>query len=89
MKTITISPREETLNELLRLASEENLILKTDDGHEYILAEIEDFEREIELTRQNEELMHLLDTRGHEKATISLEQARANLNNDKELRVDS
>ena len=76
MRTIRVSPRARMLNALLKQALEENLILKTADGHEFLLAEIEDFDREIELTRQNKQLMQLLDIRGQEKATISLEEAR-------------
>ena len=79
MRTIKVSRRARTLNALLKQALEENLILKTEDGHEFVLAEIEDFDREIELTRQNDELMRLLDSRGQEKATISLAEARAQL----------
>ena len=51
-------------------------------------AEIDDFDREIELTRQNEELMRLLDSRGREKANIPLDEAKARLGIDKEVRVD-
>ena len=79
MRTIRVSPRARMLNVLLKQALEENLILKTADGHEFLLAEIEDFDHEIELTRQNKPLMQLLDIRGQEKATISLEEARARL----------
>jgi hypothetical protein len=79
MKTIKVSPRARMLNALLKQALEENLILKTEDGHEFLLTEIDAFDREIELTRQNVELMQLLDRRGQEKATISLEEARARL----------
>jgi hypothetical protein len=76
MRTITISPRARTLNALLKQALQENLLLRTAEGHEFVLAEIDDFDREIDLTRQNEELMRLLDRRGQEKATISLAEAR-------------
>jgi hypothetical protein len=79
MKTITVSSRARTLITLLKQALEENLILKTEDGHEFLLAEIDNFDREIELTRQNEELMGLLDQRGQEEATVSLQEARARL----------
>ena len=79
MRTIKVSPHARMLNVLLKQALEENLILKTADGHEFLLAEIEDFDREIEQTRQNKQLMQLLDIRGQEKATISLEEARARL----------
>jgi hypothetical protein len=77
MKTITVSSRARALNALLTQALQENLILRTADGHEFLLAEVAGFDREIELTRQSEDLMRLLDSRGQEKATISLEEARA------------
>jgi len=65
-------------------AQEENLILRTADGREFVLAEIDDFSREIELTRQNEQLMSLLDSREQEKGTVSLAEARARLISDLE-----
>lgn len=78
MRTIIVPPRARTINVLLKQALDENIILRTADGHELILAEIDDFDREIELTWQNEQLMRLLDSRrGQEKAMIPLEEARA------------
>lgn len=88
MRTITVSRRARILNALLKQALEENLILKTEDGHEFVLAEIEDFDREVELTRQNDELMRLLDKRGQEKATISLSEARARLGIERTQRLN-
>lgn len=79
MKTITVSPRSRVLHELLEQAEHENLILRTGDGREFVLAEVDGFDREIELTRQNEELMRFLDRRGREEATITLEEARRRL----------
>ena len=79
MKIVGVSSDEPSLHDLLAQASQENLILRTTDGREFILAEIDDFDREIELTRQNEELMRLLDARGREKGTVSLAEARAKL----------
>jgi hypothetical protein len=79
MKTVTVSSRARALNALLSQALDDNLILKTEDGREFLLAEIDNFDREIELTRQNEALMRLLDQRGQEKATVSLQEARARL----------
>jgi len=51
MKTIEVNEGIPSVNELLKLAREENIILKLPDGQEFLLAEIDDFEREIELTR--------------------------------------
>jgi len=74
-----ISPRARILNALLKQASIENLVLKTQDGREFLLAELDNFDREIELTRQNQELMRLLDSRGQEKAALSLDEVSARL----------
>lgn len=79
MKTITVTRREKALQALLKQAREENLILRTEDGQEFILAELDDFDREIELTRQNDALMQLLDERGSKPATLSLAEVRKRL----------
>jgi hypothetical protein len=79
LKTITVPARARTLNALLTQALDENVILKTQDGREFLLAELDSFDREIELTRQNKELMRVLDQRGRENPTVSLREARAQL----------
>jgi hypothetical protein len=78
-KRRTVSPRARSLNALLQQALDDNLILKTEDGREFLLAELDSFDREIELTRQNKDLMRLLDQRRREKGTVSLKEARARL----------
>jgi len=79
MKTVTVSTRTKTLVALLKRAKRGGLILRSPDGHEFILAEIEDFNREIELTRQNKKLMKLLDERGKQTETLKVAQVRAQL----------
>jgi len=79
MKTIAVSMNDKELQELLEQAKKENLILRTPDGMEFVLAEIEDFDREIELTRQNEELMALLESRAEQTVTVSLSQVKTDL----------
>ena len=79
MKTIAISRRAKTVNAPLKRARRENVILGSPDGDEFILAEIEDFNREIELTRQNKALMRLLKARARQAETISLEEAKTRL----------
>jgi hypothetical protein len=79
MKTVHVSSRSRVLNGLLRQASEENLVLRAPDGREFVLAEIDDFSREIELTRENKKFMAFLDRRGREEATVSLAEARRRL----------
>lgn len=80
MKTIELSNTVFTFTDVLQLATEDNIILKTEDGRQFVLAEIDDFDKEIELTRQNEELMRFLDERSQETTTFSLREVRKQLN---------
>lgn len=79
MKTIKVSRQARAINNLLKQARRENLIVRTPDGCEFIVAEIDDFNREIELTRQNKELMKVLEGRAKHTSTISLEDAKVQL----------
>lgn len=79
MKTIPVSLRSKVLKALLDQARGGNVILQAPDGSEFVLAEIDDFDREIQLTRQNKELMELLDRRARQPATVSLEELKAEL----------
>ena len=79
MRTITVSIRAKSVNALLDQAAQENLILRSTRGREFILAEIDDFDREVELTRQNKKLMRFLQRRARQTQTLSLEAARKQL----------
>ncbi|MBI5652000.1 MAG: hypothetical protein HZC40_16410 [Chloroflexi bacterium] len=79
MKTVVVSSRTKTVTTLLRRAKRGGLILRSPDGYEFILAEIDDFDREIELTRQNKKLMKLLDERGQQSKTLKAAVVRAQL----------
>ena len=76
MKTIDLTSGTPSVPELLNIASEDNVLLRTADGREYVLAEIDEFEREVALVRQNQELMELLDRRSRPSKTYTIEQAR-------------
>ena len=79
MKTINVSARARSINALLKKARKEGLILRSADGNEFILAEIDDFNREIELTRRNKELMKLLDARGKQTKTFKAADVKRQL----------
>ncbi len=79
MKTITISARAKTITALLKRARRGGLILRSPDGYEFVLAEIDDFDREIELTRKNKKLMRLLNERGKQTETLKAAEVRAQL----------
>ena len=63
MKTIDLKATLPTLKEILDLAGQENVVLRTAEGREFVLAELDDFDRELELVRQNDSLMDLLRAR--------------------------
>jgi hypothetical protein len=79
MKVIELTGRKPSLESLLTQAGEENLILKTAEGREFVLAEVDDFEREVALVRQNKALMALLDRRSRQKGKLSLDQVKQEL----------
>ncbi len=79
MKVITVSAQAQNLAALLEQARQENIILRLPDGTEFVLAEIDDFDREITLTRQNEELILLLEQRGQQMQTIDLAEVKEQL----------
>jgi hypothetical protein len=79
MKTIDLGAGSPSLSELLLLASEDNVILRTPGGQEFVLAEVDDLSQEVALIRKQPELMALLAERSHAAETFSLEQVRDKL----------
>ena len=79
MKIIDLNQEKLTLSQVLKMAREENLILKTPQGSEFVLAETDDFEREVSLVRRNKSLMNLLARRSREKTKYSLDQVKKKL----------
>ncbi len=80
MKTIKITDTTPNLGANLDLASDDNVILKTSDGRQFILEEVDSFDREIELVRQNQELMDFLEKRSEDQNVYTLDQAKQKLN---------
>jgi hypothetical protein len=76
MKTIDLTGGHVQLEELLRLAGDDNLILRTREGKEFLLAEVDDFEPEIALIREQPELLALLAERSRSNKTYSTEQVK-------------
>jgi hypothetical protein len=79
LKIVELTTIAPALAELLDLASEDTLILKTAEGREFVLAEVDDLDTEIAQVRQNEELMALLAERSREKKNYTLQQVREQL----------
>jgi hypothetical protein len=80
MKTVNLATTPSNLEDLLDLAGKEAVLLKTAEGREFILTEVDDdFDKEIESVRKNRELLEFLDHRSGEKETLSLKQVRERL----------
>jgi len=79
MKTVNIPTQATTVTTLLKKAQRGGLILRSPEGQEFILAEIDDFNREIELTRHNKSLMKLLDARGKQTKTVKAADVKKQL----------
>ncbi len=79
MKTIDLAGGTIDLQEVLRLASENNLILRTIDGKEFLLAEVDDMDQEVALVRQQPELTALLEQRSEPGETFTIDQVRESL----------
>ena len=76
MKTIDVTGGGPTLPEVLTLAGDEDLILRTTDGRTFVLSEIDELDREVALIRKNEALMQLLAERSQETTKFSLREVR-------------
>ena len=90
MKTITVSARSKTLNDLLKRAARAGVILQSADGQRFVLASIEgwqgydvgagdDFAGEVRRTVRNRKLMKVLADRRRNGKRISLAQVKQEL----------
>ena len=86
MKAIDLSTTSPTLTQVLELAGEDNVILRTPEGQQYVLAEIDDFAEEVAKVGRNESLTRLLDERSKETAQLTLTQVREQLQGKKKSR---
>lgn len=75
MKTVTISSRSKIVNELLTLAAQDDLLLQTADGTQFVLSrltqaesfqigESDELVQELTESRKNDAFMKFLDQRG-------------------------
>jgi hypothetical protein len=72
MKTVSVSPNEPAVEDLLSQARGEDIVVKLADGSEFLIAAIDDFDRELVATRANEKLMQFLDQRAAQEKAIPL-----------------
>lgn len=79
MKTVKIPSSSVEIRALLDQARDEDVIVRMDDGSEFLLSAIDDFDHEIARTRRNEKLMALLGERAGQTQTIPLDEVKRQL----------
>ena len=90
MNVVTVPIEEKILNELLDQARNDDLILQSTDGRQFLLVSIENwvsfdvgdsdnFEEEVELTGKNQELMKFLAERRRDTSQIPLADVKKEL----------
>jgi len=72
MITIDLRQEKHSIDELLALATTKPLMIYDKEGNHYILEEIDEFEKEVEMLGNSEKFMKFLDERSKEKETMSI-----------------
>jgi hypothetical protein len=79
VKSFSVSKRSRTLQALLDQAREEDVVVRADDGTQFLIRAIDDFGREIESQRRNKKLMAFLDKCAQETAWVPLTEIEKSL----------
>jgi hypothetical protein len=79
MKTVMIPLQAAEVNALLEQARQEDLLVRSADGTEFLVTAIDDFDEELARTRQNATLMALLDERAKQTQTVPLDEVKRQL----------
>jgi len=79
MKTINIFSQSTDVNALLDEARREALIVRAPDGDGFMVAAVDDFDREIVSTRRNAKLMAFPDERVRREKTLPLDEVKRQL----------
>lgn len=79
MKVIELEAKRPSLGELLKLAGKTNVLLKSPEGREFMLAEVDEFAREVHILRRSKSFRAFLAKRSAEPANISMSEVRRRL----------
>jgi hypothetical protein len=79
VKTLDLRHQTTTVEELLRLASSDAVLIRTSEGQEFLLESADEFDREVAMLGQSERFMQFLAERAKEPGTIAIEQLKQDL----------
>ncbi len=73
MKTVTVTPRSKAVQAFLEQAKEQDLLVRTPDGTEFVVSALDDdFAEEVRRTRRNKKLKAFLQERARKARTSEL-----------------
>ena len=79
MTVIELAETHPTLDEVIGLAKDGVVVLRKPDGSAFAVAQLDDFEVEVELLRNNPDFLSFLRQLSREDASIPLEDLRKEL----------
>jgi len=79
VKTIDLSSTSVSVAELLDLARNDSLLVKTERGDSFVVSPTDEFATEVELLRRNHTFMTMLDKFKEEKDLIPLDRVEKEL----------
>ncbi len=79
MITFDLRQQGVTVEELLRLAASDSVMILDEEGREFVLEAADDFDREVAQLGQSERFMRFLAERSRESGTVSLQEVEKRL----------
>ena len=79
MKTLDLTAKRITLDEVLELAATDSVRILLADGRAFVLEKADDFDNEVALLGKSKKFRRFLNERSKETATTSLEDYRRSL----------
>ncbi|MBI3361338.1 MAG: hypothetical protein HY023_09530 [Chloroflexi bacterium] len=79
MRTLDLRHTTITVKELLSWAASDSVHIVAENGHEFILEEADEFEREVTLLGNSDKFMSFLEIRSQEEGSITLDELEREL----------
>lgn len=79
MKTLKLTSHMISVEDLLRMAREDTVLVTTEDGDSFIISSADDFNTEVQLLRQNHNFLTMLDNFKKEEEIIPLNEVEEKL----------
>jgi hypothetical protein len=89
MKMVSLPDEKLDLEALIKMAHAEPILLLTADGREFVLAEADDFDQEVEALRQSPAFQQSLDSRSRSPRRVPLEEIEAEIEQELQRQKDS